>query len=207
MTIDLSTFLSQLVSNPALLITFALTLGVILVNGWTDAPNAIATCVSTRAIKPRSAILMAAVCNFLGVLVMTKINATVAQTISNMVDFGGDAHEALIALCAALFAIVIWATAAWVFGIPTSESHALIAGVSGAAIAMQGGLKGINGGEWIKVIYGLILSTVIGFIAGFVIVRILESICKNMDRRKTNRFFKKAQVAGGAAMALSLIHI
>ena len=201
MTIDLSTFLSQLVSNPALLITFALTLGVILVNGWTDAPNAIATCVSTRAIKPRSAILMAAVCNFLGVLVMTKINATVAQTISNMVDFGGDAHEALIALCAALFAIVIWATAAWVFGIPTSESHALIAGVSGAAIAMQGGLKGINGGEWIKVIYGLILSTVIGFIAGFVIVRILESICKNMDRRKTNRFFKKAQVAGGAAMA------
>lgn len=113
MTIDLSTFLSQLVSNPALLITFALTLGVILVNGWTDAPNAIATCVSTRAIKPRSAILMAAVCNFLGVLVMTKINATVAQTISNMVDFGGDAHEALIALCAALFAIVIWATAAW----------------------------------------------------------------------------------------------
>ena len=171
MTIDLSTFLSQLVSNPALLITFALTLGVILVNGWTDAPNAIATCVSTRAIKPRSAILMAAVCNFLGVLVMTKINATVAQTISTMVDFGGDAHEALIA------------------------------GVSGAAIAMQGVLKGINGGEWIKVIYGLILSTVIGFIAGFVIVRILESICKNMDRRKTNRFFKKAQVAGGAAMA------
>ena len=127
---------------------------------------------------------------------MTKINATVAQTISNMVDFGGDAHEALIALCAALFAIVIWATAAWVFGIPTSESHALIAGVSGAAIAMQGGLKGINGGEWIKVIYGLILSTVIGFIAGFVIVRILESICKNMDRRKTNRFFKKGAGCG-----------
>lgn len=201
MTIDLSTFLSQLISNPALLITFALTMGVILVNGWTDAPNAIATCVSTRAIKPRSAILMAAVCNFLGVLVMTKINATVAETISNMVDFGGDAHEALIALCAALFAIVIWATAAWVFGIPTSESHALIAGVSGAAIAMQGGLKGINGGEWIKVIYGLVLSTVLGFIAGFIIVRILEALCRNMDRRKTNRFFKKAQVAGGAAMA------
>lgn len=201
MTIDLSTFLSQLISSPALLITFALTMGVILVNGWTDAPNAIATCVSTRAIKPRSAILMAAVCNFLGVLVMTKINATVAETISNMVDFGGDAHEALIALCAALFAIVIWATAAWVFGIPTSESHALIAGVSGAAIAMQGGLKGINGGEWIKVIYGLILSTVLGFIAGFIIVRILEALCRSMDRRKTNRFFKKAQVAGGAAMA------
>ena len=192
MTIDLSTFLSQLVSNPALLITFALTLGVILVNGWTDAPNAIATCVSTRAIKPRSAILMAAVCNFLGVLVMTKINATVAQTISNMVDFGGDAHEALIALCAALFAIVIWATAAWVFGIPTSESHALIAGVSGAAIAMQGGLKGINGGEWIKVIYGLILSTVIGFIAGFVIVRILESICKTWIAAKPTAFQKGA---------------
>ena len=88
---------------------------------------------------------MAAVFNFLGVLVMTLINATVAETIYNMVDFGGNTHEALVALCAALFAIVIWATAAWWFGIPTSESHALIAGISGAAIALHGGLAGING--------------------------------------------------------------
>ena len=96
--IDFSTFLSWLVTNPVLLITVLLTLGVIFVNGWTDAPNAIATCVSTRSMSPRAAILMAAVFNFLGVLVMTLINNTVAQTIYNMVDFGGDSHEALVAL-------------------------------------------------------------------------------------------------------------
>ena len=112
MTISFSEFISQLGSNPALLITVILTLGVILVNGWTDAPNAIATCVSTRALKPKPAILMAAVFNFLGVLVMTMINATVAYTIYSMVDFGGDSHEALVALCAAMVAIVTWATVA-----------------------------------------------------------------------------------------------
>ena len=147
MTIALPDFLSQLFSNPPLLITVILILGVIFVNGWTDAPNAIATCVSTRSMSPRAAILMAAVFNFLGVLFMTMISATVAETIYNMVDFGGDTHQALVALCAAMFAIVVWAVAAWYFGIPTSESHALIAGLSGAAIAMHGGLAGINGGE------------------------------------------------------------
>lgn len=201
MTISLPEFLHQLVTNLPLLITVILTLGVILVNGWTDAPNAIATCVSTRCMRPETAILMAAIFNFFGVLFMTMVNATVAQTIYNMVDFGGDTKKALVALCAALFAIVLWATAAWAFGIPTSESHALIAGVSGSAIALQGGLSGINGGEWIKVIYGLVLSTVIGFGSGFIVVRVVEFICKNKDRRKTNVFFKKGQIAGAAAMA------
>jgi len=89
---------------------------------------------------------------------MTKINARVAETIYKMVDFGGDPNKALVALCAALFAIVLWATAAWWFGIPTSESHALIAGISGAAIALQKGLHGINFNEWVNVLYGLALS-------------------------------------------------
>lgn len=201
MTISLVNFLSQLMSNLPLLITVILTLGVILVNGWTDAPNAIATCVSTRSMGPGKAILMAAIFNFFGVLFMTMLNATVAQTIYNMVDFGGDPKDALVALCAALFAIVLWATAAWAFGIPTSESHALIAGISGSAIALQGGLGGINLDEWIKVVYGLMFSTVAGFITGFLATRIIEIICRNMDRRKTNKFFKKGQIAGAAAMA------
>ena len=96
-------------SNPMLAITALLTIGVILVNGWTDAPNAIATCVSTRAMKAGAAIAMAAVFNFLGVLVMTMINSRVAMTIYNMVDFGGNEQDATIALCAALVAIVAWA--------------------------------------------------------------------------------------------------
>lgn len=201
MTISLSEFIHQLLTNLPLLITVILTLGVILVNGWTDAPNAIATCVSTRSMKAGSAIFMAAIFNFLGVLFMTMVNATVAQTIYNMVDFGGNSKDALIALCASLFAIVLWATAAWALGIPTSESHALIAGLSGSAIALQGGLDGINGSEWIRVIYGLILSTVVGFVLGYLVTKLVEFICKGMDRRKTNDFFKNGQIVGAACTA------
>ncbi len=201
MTITFVDFLSQLTHSFPLLITSLLTLAVILVNGWTDAPNAIATAISTRAMAPRPAILMAAVFNFLGIFVMTFINKTVAETIYNMVDFGDNAHEALIALCAAMFAIVIWAVAAWWFGIPTSESHALIAGLSGAAIAMHGSLAGINGGEWVKVLYGLGLSTLLGFGAGWVTVRLIEFLFRNADRRRTTGFFKYAQIGGAASMA------
>ncbi|WP_066715711.1 inorganic phosphate transporter [Clostridium sp. Marseille-P299] len=201
MNISFSEFIIQVLNNPALLIIVALTLGVIWVNGFTDAPNAIATCISTRALSPKKAILMAAIFNFFGVLVMTMINATVAETIYNMVDFGGDSKDALVALCAALFGIVIWAIAAWAFGIPTSESHALIAGLSGAAIALQGGFSGINGAEWVKVLYGLLMSTALGFGVGFVTVKCIELICRRMNRVKTNRFFKGGQIAGGAAMA------
>lgn len=201
MTISLEQFFSMLGQSPLLLVTVLLTLGVILVNGWTDAPNAIATCVSTRAISVRAAIVMAAVLNFLGVLTMTLINAKVAMTIYNLVDFGEDAAKATVALCAALFAIVVWATAAWKFGIPTSESHALIAGLSGAAIALNGGFQGINGAEWVKVLYGLVLSTVLGFGLGFLTVRGVEALFSRSDVRKSRLFFKRAQVFGGASMA------
>lgn len=197
----LSEFLTQAQQSPALLVTSLLTLGVIFVNGWTDAPNAIATCVSTRCLPVRAAVLMAAVCDLLGVLVMTSVSAEVAQTIYNIADFGGDPSRALVALCAAMTAIVLWATAAWYFGIPTSESHALIAGVSGAAIALNGGFGGINGSEWIKVVYGLGLSTVLGFASGFGIVKAVALLFKNVRRSKTQGFFRGAQIFGAASMA------
>jgi len=201
MTVTLEDFLLKLLSNPALVATVALTLGTITVNGWTDAPNAIATCISTRSMRPQSAIIMAAIFNFLGVFFMTTINSKVAETIYNMVDFGGDAHKALVALCAAMFAIVVWATAAWWFGIPTSESHALIAGISGAAIALQGGINGINPNEWVKVIYGLGLSLFLGFFSGWFVVKMVENIFRGFDRRKTYGFFKNAQIISAAGMA------
>ena len=201
MDVTFSYFCQQIFSSPALMITAALTLGVIFVNGWTDAPNAIATCITTRCMKPRPAIMMSAVFNFLGVLIMTKINASVASTISNMVDFGSDTSSALIALAAALFSIVVYSTAASYFGIPTSESHSLIAGLTGAAIATDMGLGSVNGAEWIKVIYGLVLSLLLGFIIGFLICRLVIAVCRRLDRIKTNRFFTYAQVAGAAAMS------
>lgn len=194
-------FWEQMLAHPALFIAVLLTLGVIFVNGWTDAPNAIATCVTTRCMNVNLAILMAAVCNFLGVIVMSLINTKVASTIRNMVNFEGDTKKAMVALCAAMTAIVIWAVGSWYFGIPTSESHALIAGLSGAAIALQGGMGGINPAEWIKVIYGLFLSVALGFGLGFVICRWITLIFWKADRRKMDSFFTGGQIFGGAAMA------
>lgn len=194
-------FIINLTQSFPLCVITLLMLSVILVNGWTDAPNAIATCVSTRSIRPKSAIIMASIFNFLGVLVMTMISSTVAETIHSIANFGDNSNSALIALCAGLVAIVLWAIFAWYFGIPTSESHALIAGVSGAAIAIQKGMAGINLTEWKKVLIGLVLSAVIGFISGYLITKLIERICANIDRRKTIPFFRRLQVLSGALMA------
>ena len=200
MGISLASFLQQVTSNPVLAITVALTLGVIFVNCWTDAPNAIATCVTTRCMRVRSAIIMSAICNFFGVLIMTHINASVASTISNMVDFGGDTTMALVALCAALFSIVVYSVGASIFGIPTSESHSLIAGLTGAAIAL-GGAGGVNMNEWIKVIYGLVMSLLFGFAIGWATAKVVTVICAGLDRRRTDTFFKYAQIFGAATMS------
>ena len=201
MDVSFSYFWTGMLESPVLMITVLFTLGVIFVNGWTDAPNAIATCVTTRCLSPRKAIIMSAFFNFLGVFIMTKINSSVASTISNMVDFGADTHAALIALCAALLSIVVYSVAASVFGIPTSESHSLIAGLSGAAIAIQGGVGGINGSEWVKVLYGLVLSLALGFFTGWLLCRLVTVLFARADRRKANEGFRYAQIAGAAAMS------
>ncbi len=201
MDLSFSYFMSELAANPLLLLAVVLTLGVIFVNGWTDCPNAIATCVVTRCMPTRAAILMSACFNFLGVFVMSMFNATVAETITHMVDFGEDSQKAITALAAALFAIVVWAVLAWFFGIPTSESHALIAGLTGGAIAIQGGLKGVNGSEWIKVIYGLVLSVVLGFVLGWVVCKLVTIAFRKVERKKTEPIFTKAQIGGAAAMS------
>ena len=198
---DVLVFWSQMTQNPLLLLAVILTLGVILVNGWTDAPNAIASCVVTRCMSPGAAILMAAVFNLLGVFAMTLVNATVAETITKMVDFGQNPDQAIIALSAALFAIVLWATVAWVFGIPTSESHALIAGLTGSAIALHNSFSGVNGQEWIKVIYGIGISVVLGFGFGFLACKLVTRLFYKANRPKTQPFFRGAQIVGAACMA------
>lgn len=201
MEITFGNFITQVTEYPILLIITFLILGVVFVNGWIDAPNAIATCVSTRSIRPKNALIMASVFNFLGVLIMSLFSSTVAKTIYNIVDFGTDSSKALIALCSGLIAIVLWAVFAWKFGLPTSQSHALVAGVSGAVIALHHGFSGINFYEWKKVLIGLVISVVCGFATGFVFTKIIEKICKNMDRRRTIPVFKKTQIFSGAAMA------
>lgn len=201
MDVSFSYFISEVMSSPVLFISALLTLSVIFVNGWTDAPNAIATCITTRCLSTRKAIIMSAVFNFLGVLIMTHINASVASTISNMVDFGSDTHTALVALSASLFSIVVYSTGASWLGIPTSESHSLIAGLTGAAIATQNGLHGVNFDEWVKVIYGLFASLILGFVMGYVICRLVAFLFHRMERRKANTVFTYSQIGGAAAMS------
>ena len=87
-----------------------------------------------------------------------------------------------------------------VFGIPTSESHSLIAGLTGAAIAL-GGADGVNMNEWVKVLYGLVLSLGLGFAAGWGVCKIVTPLFANTERRKSNTFFRWAQIAGAAGMS------
>ena len=135
---------------------------------------------------------MSAVFNFLGIIIMTALNRMVALTVAGIADFG-NTGDASAALCGALVSVIIWAVLAWAFGLPTSESHAIIAGLTGAAIAVGGGANAINVSEWIKVIYGLIMSLLPGGVIGFIITRIIILFLKNCDRRKTIGFFNKAR--------------
>ena len=188
-------FLEQMTENPALLGTVLLTLAVLLVNGWTDAPNAIAGAVVTGALPFRPAVVMAAVCNFLGVLCVTSVNASVAETVYSIASFGGGPRAALTALCAAMTAIVLWAGLAWLFGIPTSESHAMVAGISGAAAALAGSFSCIRWDCWAKVLLGLVMSTTAGFGAGREALKRLKAV------KLSDRTFRLLQLPGAAATA------
>ena len=200
--LSLPEFVFAVAGDPVLLLIVLLCLGATVVNGATDAPNAIATVVGTRAMRPTAAIVMAAVCNFVGLVAITAVSTAVASTIFKMVDFGGDNHAALVALAAAMVAIIIWGAAAWAFGIPTSQSHSLIAGITGAAIALQGGIGGVNLSEWAKVLYGLAISTGLGFGTGWLFARLIRVICAGMNRIVMTRFFKWAQIVAGAGVAM-----
>ncbi|MDO4502967.1 MAG: inorganic phosphate transporter [Coriobacteriia bacterium] len=202
MDVSIMAVANAVVQDPVLGLIIALCLGGTIVNGATDAPNAIATVVGTRAMRPATAIAMAAVGNFVGLVLITGVSTAVASTIFGMVDFGGDNHAALVALAAAMVAIIVWGVAAWALGIPTSQSHSLIAGITGAAIALQGGLGGVNFDQWVKVIYGLVISTGLGFGTGWLFTRLIKIVCAGCDRRKANRFFKWAQIVSGAGVAV-----
>lgn len=187
--------------SPLAFTSIILTLAVVFVNGLTDAPNAISTVTVTRCMKLRSALLMSAIFNFLGVGIMSAVNNSVTVTIANIVDFGSDTYSASVALSAALFSIVFWAVVAWYFGIPTSESHALIAGLSGSAIAINGGLSGINPEEWIKAVKGLFTSCLFGFAVGFFICKLIIMLFRNIKRKNAEDFFRYGQIFAAAGMS------
>lgn len=134
---------------------------------------------------------------------MTLFNAQVAETISNIVSFDGAGNTSQIALAASLFAIVTWSVAAWWFGIPTSESHALIAGLTGAAMAL-GGLDAVNMSEWGKVLIGLVVSTALGLGAGYFITKLIIFTFQGINRIFANKLFTVGQAF--SAMAMAFLH-
>lgn len=171
-----------------------LVLAVIFVNGWTDAPNAIATAVGSGALSFRKAVMIAAACNFAGAALACLCFPAVADTIGELVTFA-DPRPAAAALNAALLSIVLWAVAAWRFGLPTSESHALLAGLSGAAAALGAGAAQLSAGAWLRALAGLALSLPAGVSAGRLFRRLLAG-----------RVRRPASWQKGAAALTALLH-
>lgn len=186
--------------------TFGLLLVVILVclavfvNGWTDAPNAIRTVITTRVLSPSVAIILASVFNFLGVILS---GSAVAATTGRIVDFESG-QLGLVAIASAMLALILWAVGAWKFGIPTSETHALVAGLMGAGLASEG-WSAINTDSILLVVYGLVVSGLIGFGLSFVFTILIRNItlAKNTNRRTANRFFSSGQILSSILLSFS----
>jgi PiT family inorganic phosphate transporter len=166
----------------------AVALGVLFVNGWTDAPNAIASAIGTRALSMRKGILLAAGMNALGGLAALFLGQKVVET----VYFLGDAGES--GLVCALLSVILWAVTAWYFGIPTSESHGLMAGIIGASLAVGGGVSAPALG---RICSGLVLSVGLGFLGGrFFSLLFAKS-------KVPRRFWQGGQIASAGLMAFT----
>ncbi|WP_439443779.1 inorganic phosphate transporter [Listeria aquatica] len=164
-----------------------------LINGFHDTANAIATSVSTKALKPRHAILLAAVMNFIGAISFTGVAKTITKDI---VDPFSIPHGEIVIL-AALLAAIFWNLLTWYFGIPSSSSHALIGSIAGAAIA-SAGFASIEYGGFVTIIIGLIASPFLAFAAGYTIYTLFKVFLKNLNLSTTNRNFRFLQVATAA---------
>ena len=166
-------------------------LGVLFVNGWTDAPNAIASAVGARALSMRQGVLLAAGMNALGGLAAMVLGQKVLETVFHLGDFSADNGAAL---AAALLSVIIWAVVAWAFGIPTSESHGLMAGMMGASLALGGGIAPVALG---RVVSGLFLSVALGFLGG----RFFAIVFKKVSAPPA--LWQTGQVASAALMAFA----
>ncbi len=164
-------------------------------NGFHDAANAIATSVSTGALKPRVALAMAAVMNFVGAFLGQKVAATVSDTI----DPGTGSHGLVIVMCGLLGAIT-WNLITWYYGLPSSSSHALIGGLVGAAVAAGATANWSVVLE--KVVLPMFISPVVAFSLGFLLMVGIMWAFRNANPSRANRGFKIAQTVSAAAMAL-----
>ncbi|MEK6439797.1 inorganic phosphate transporter [Pseudonocardia sp. T1-2H] len=180
----------------AVLVVIVVAVGFDYTNGFHDAANAIATSVSTRALSPKAALLMAAVMNLFGAFLGTSVASTVG---SGIISAPQGLSGLIVVLCA-LIGAIIWNLITWYFGLPSSSSHALIGGLVGAALASANTVKW--GGVLEKVIIPMLVSPVVGFLLAGIVMIALLWIFKDSRPTKVNRGFRLAQTVSAAAMAL-----
>lgn len=159
------------------------------INGFHDTANAIATSVSTKALKPRHAIILAAVMNFVGAMTFTGVAKTITKDIVDPFTL----ENGSLVILAALISAVFWNLLTWYYGIPSSSSHALIGSIAGAAIAAAG-FASLNYKGFLKIIQALIFSPLIAFAVGFIVYSIFKVVFKNNNLTKTNRNFRIFQI-------------
>jgi inorganic phosphate transporter, PiT family len=164
-------------------------------NGFHDAANAIATSVSTRALTPRMALLLAAVMNFAGAFLGQEI----ATTVSDVITPPSGSHG-LVVVIAGLLGAISWNLVTWYFGLPSSSSHALIGGLVGAALASGSTVAWPSIKE--KVLIPMVVSPIVGFTAAFLLMLAILWVFRRRNPGRVNRGFRLAQTLSAAAMAL-----
>jgi inorganic phosphate transporter, PiT family len=186
-------------SDAALVVVVAIALAFDFTNGFHDTANAVATSVSTRALTPRTAVLIAAIMNFLGAFTSTKVAKTVGGGLISTDPGFVNAHL----LFAALAGAIAWNLLTWRLGLPSSSTHALIGGLLGAALA-RGGHDPVDWSNlWNKTILPGIASPFIGFlIAGLLMVVILWAF-RRVRPAPLNRGFRILQIASGSFLAFA----
>ncbi|MBO2945663.1 inorganic phosphate transporter [Paenibacillus sp. F411] len=168
------------------------------INGFHDTANAIATSVSTRALKPRTAILLAASMNFVGAMMFTGV----AKTIGGKVADPATLDNGIQIVIATLIAAIIWNLVTWWFGIPSSSSHALIGALAGGVFAGAGS-DALNYGGFRDIILALILSPLIAFIGGYLIMQLLKVIFAKRSPHTVNKGFRSMQIFTAALQSFT----
>ncbi|OCS94450.1 inorganic phosphate transporter [Caryophanon latum] len=185
-----------------LVVIFAL--GFDFINGFHDTANAIATSVSTRALKPRVAVMMAAVMNFVGAITFVGVAKAIASDIVDpfsLNGFEGDTTGSIVIL-AALCSAITWNLLTWYYGIPSSSSHTLIGSIAGAAIASAGfGILNYEG--FLKILQALIFSPIIALVIGFSMMKLFKFLFKNFSLYSTNKGFRLVQIATAAIQSFT----
>lgn len=184
---------------PLLIVILVLAVLFDYINGFHDTANAIATSVSTRALKPEHAILMSATANFVGALTGTAVAKTIASGLATTPE--GAAGQVIVG--AALMGAIAWNLLTWRLGIPSSSSHALIGGLLGAVIVSVGADQIKLDGVLNKVLVPLVLSPILGVVIGFGLMVLLLNLFRRAHPARLNDRFRRLQVLSAAYMAFS----